>query len=140
MSIRQDTIKELLKVTYGYLELFLSDDKNVCRQSRSSKECDAITCGSVVIGLNAVGLWPQKSPETINTSVQDLASQLNSLKSWRYYGTNDNHYHCGLNSDLFQSDYSPSASLKGLIASTLSSIPSPVLESHRRHMRIQAMK
>lgn len=128
MSIRQATINDFLKLVYDCFDLFLRENKSVCCQTNYTKECDAITCGSLVIGLHAIGLWPQKSADTINISVRDLASKLGSLRILKYYDRNYEHNHCGL------------VRLSGKIASTLSSIPDPVLESHRRHMRIQGMK
>lgn len=129
IAIREDTIKGLLKLTYDYLDLFLGGNEGVCCQSSSKKACDALKCGSLVIGLDELGLWPQKSPDTIELSVQGLASKLNSLVIWKYPANNcTDHYNCG------------SVALFDQIASILSSIPDPVLESHRRHMRAQRMK
>lgn len=122
ISIRQATIKELLKVTYDYFDLFLKED-SVCCQSSSRKACNALMCGSLVIGLHELGLWPRKSPDTINLSVQDLASKLTSLVIWTYPSNNcKNHYNCG------------STSLSDRIKSTLQFIPNPVFD---RHMRAQ---
>lgn len=127
MIIRLITIKGLLKVAYDHFDIFLMGDKSVCCHTVNSKECDAIVCGSLVIGLHAIGLWPQKSADTINISARDLASKLDSLRIWKY-PTLKYHYRC---SEL---------GLRDQIASMLSSISNPVLESHRRHMQIQGMK
>lgn len=109
--------------------LLSDENKSVCYRPNSNKECDAITCGSHVLDLNSIGLWPQKSPDKINISVQDLATKLGSLKIWTYPALrNTDHYNCGL------------VGFKDQRINVLSSMPSPVLESHRRHLRIQAMK
>lgn len=125
MTIRSTTIKGLLKVAYDHFDMFLMGDEGV---SCHSEECAATVCGSLVIGLHAISLWPQKSADTINISVQDLASKLDSLRIWKHPENRGYHYECG------------ELGLSGQIASMLSSIPDPVLESHRRHMRIQGMK
>lgn len=120
MMIRRATIKDLLKLTYDYFELFSRDGARVCPQPDSSKACDALTCGSIVIGLRELGLWPQKSFDTIDLSIQDLASKLKSLVILTYPAKNyANHYHCGL------------AGLSDRITATLDSIPDPVLECRR---------
>lgn len=115
MTIRQTTIKHLLKVAYDAFDPYLMDDDETTRLgSANSKECDAIVCGSLLIGLHALGLWPQKSADTINISVQDLATHLCSLTVWQYPS-----HCCGQNR------------LSDQVHCILSNIPSPVLESHR---------
>lgn len=122
-------VKDLLRVTYDFLDLFLNYGFTSCCQPSSQKACNALMCGSLVIGLQELGLWPQNSPDDINLSVQDLASKLASLVIWTYPANNcTNHYNCG------------SASLSDRVTSTLQSIPDPVLESHRRHVQAQGMK
>lgn len=81
-------------------------------------------------GLQEFDLWPRKSADTIKISVHELALQLQSLGIY-VYPTNDfsDHFNCNLVNRF-----------RDQIASTLSSIPNPVLASHRRHMRIQARK
>ena len=128
MTIRQTTIKDLLKVAYDLFDIFFKGSKSVCCQTNNNKKCDAIVCGSLVIGLHAIGLWPHKSADTINISVRDLASKLNSLKIWNFPTSIGYHRQCSLRGSRDQ------------IASVLSSIPDPVLESHRLHVRIQGMK
>lgn len=128
MTIRQATIKELLKVTYDYFDKSLRYD--AVSYGQPNKECGAIMCGSLLKGLNAIGLWPQKSSDDINISVQDLASQLKSLRVWTNPEIRNNNCYYDWNLVKFNNE----------IEDVLSSMPKPVLESHRRHMRIQAMK
>lgn len=128
MRIRRATIKNLLEMTYHYFDLFFRDGVSVCCQPNSNRACDALRCGSLVIGLRELGLWPQKSFDTINLSIQDLASKLASLVIWTYPANSfANHYNCG------------SAGFSDRIAATLRSIPDPVLEIHRQHMRSQSL-
>lgn len=149
MIIRQETIKDLLKVTYDYfdpffrdgasvcchsnsnndyIDLFFGEGASVCCQPNSNEACDALMCGSLIIGLQELGLWPQKSFDTIDLSIQDLASKLESLVIWDNPANNfANHYNCG------------SAGFSDQIAATLHSIPDPVLEIHREHMRSQGL-
>ena len=86
--------------------------------------------GSFLRGLQEFDLWPRKSADTTKISVHELALQLQSLGIY-VYPTNDfsDHFNCNLVNGF-----------RDQIASTLSSIPNPVLASHRRHMRIQARK
>lgn len=128
MTVRRATIKNLLEVTYDYFDLFFRDGVSVCSQSNASKACDALMCGSLVIGLRELGLWPQKSFDAIGLSIQDLASKLDSLVIWTYPANSfANHYNCG------------SAGFSDRIAAALRSIPDPVLEIHREHMRSQGL-
>lgn len=100
---------------------------SVCSQAFFRKECDAIVYGSLLRGLQELDLWPRKPADTIKISVNELASQLQSLYNYVY--PRSGHDSCNL---AFR--------LRDQIASTLSSVPNPVLASHRRHMRIQARK
>lgn len=128
MRIRRATIKDLLKVTYDYFDLLFREGASVCCQPNSNIACDALMCGSLIIGLQRLGLWPQKSFDTIGLSIQDLSSKLDSLMIWTYPANNfANHYNCG------------STGLDDRINATLHSIPDPVLEIHRRHMRSQGL-
>ena len=112
LGIRHATIEALLKLPYDYVDLFHRNKESVCRQKYYTQECDALAYGSLLKRLQELGLSPRKSPDTINISVQDLASQLDSLRVFVYPARNNtSHHHCGLRS------------LKDKIASTLSSIP-----------------
>lgn len=125
MMIRRATIKDLLELTYNYFELFSRNGARVCPQPDSNKASDALTCGLIVIGLRELGLWPQKSFDTIDLSIRDLASKLKSLVILTYPPNNyANHYHCGL------------AGLYEGITATLDFIPDPVLDCRRWHMRL----
>lgn len=130
MSIRHDTIDELLKLPYEYIDLFDRSMDSVCVQVYFSRECDAMVYGSLLRGLQEFDLWPRKSADTIKISVDALALQLQSLGIFVYPADDfSDHFSCNLVN-----------SLRDRVASTLSSIPNPVLTSHRRHMQIQARK
>lgn len=133
MSIRHATIKDLLKIPYHSIDRFKRNKDSVyCKAN--NKKCDAMVYGSLLMGLQEFGLWPRQSPDTINISVQELALQLYSLKVFAYpsnsngYGTYQHH---GCDQKV---------AFTGKIASSLSSIPNPVLEPQRRYMWIQGKK
>lgn len=77
--------------------------------------------GSLLRGLQEFDLWPRKPADTIKISVHELASQLQSLGIY-VYPTNDFSAHFNRNLVF---------GFRDQIASTLSSIPNPVLASHR---------
>lgn len=84
------------------------------------------------MAFHCVGLRMEKQVPILSDkiSVHELAVQLQSLGIY-VYPTHDfsDHFNCNLVNRF-----------RDQIASTLSSIPNPVLASHRRHMRIQARK
>lgn len=136
MSIRHDTIQGLLKVPYDYVSRFERDkDNRICKSKL--KQCDAIVYGSLLIGLQHFGLWPRQSPDTIHISVQDLASQLISIEIFPYRTHDRTHdsYHY----DRLESRHDRCI-VPMEIASLLSALPDPVLESQRRYIGIQDRK
>lgn len=119
MSIRHDTIKDLLKLPYDCVDRF-EKNKNSFICFANKKKCDSMMYGSLLIGLRELGLWPRQSPDTINISVKDLASQLSSLEILQFSDrfSHDDRHNCAR-----------TIALADKIASLLSSIPDPVLQS-----------
>lgn len=130
LSVRHETIHELLKLPYDYIDLFHRSTVSVCCQQYFRKECDAMVYGSLLKSLQELDLWPRKSADNIKMSVDLLASRIESLGIY-VYPMNDfsDHFNCNL-----------VPRFRDRIPSLLASIPNPVLASHRRHMRIQAKK
>jgi hypothetical protein len=105
-------------------------NKTRCTQREHHKECDAIVYGSLLISLQSISLWPQKKPEEIHMSVNQLVLKLRSVETIKMpvypkYGSYDappDHGKCSLG------DY------KGKIDTVVARIGSPVLDSHLKHM------
>jgi hypothetical protein len=105
-------------------------NKTRCTQREYGKECDAIVYGSLLISLQSISLWPQKKPEEIHMSVNQLVLKLRSVKTiklpvyaeYRLYDAPPDHGECSL------VDY------KWKIDTVVARIESPVLDSHLKHM------
>ena len=136
LSIRLATIGNLLTMIYDYVDSFANNKKTVCRQKPYADQCDTLVYGSILRGLHALDLWPRRSFDTINISLQGLVTQLQSLKIFTYPGDRDAYGYQRSNSH-HSCDWQEK---NNVIAVTLSSMPNPVLESHHRHMQIQREK
>lgn len=131
LDIRHLCIYKLLDIPYSKIDEFGQLDRvsgSVCRYN--SLACDAMTYGSLALGLYRIGLWPRKTPEEIHLSVKELGENLRSLSTFYYlddYSRYGRHAHQSCSSRHFKTE----------ISEVLSHIPDPVLDSHRRHMETQ---
>ncbi|KAH6680915.1 hypothetical protein B0J14DRAFT_696242 [Halenospora varia] len=139
LAVRRSTITSLLQVPYDCLTQFeAARNSTICNVSYQEdtidehdprKECDAITYGSLTLGLARLGLFPRKDADEISISISELASSIQALVIMRLplfnrYGYRELiHENCGF------------PDLTNKIETTLANIPSPVLESHTAHMR-----
>ncbi|KAH6675915.1 hypothetical protein B0J14DRAFT_587588 [Halenospora varia] len=146
LAVRRSAISSLLQVLYDRLTLFeAATNSTICQvgyqenrldedsyQEDTRKECDAITYGSLTLGLARLGLFPRKDADEISISITELALSIQTLVIIRLPLFRDSYGHryrglihenCGF-SDLIDK-----------IETTLANIPSPVLESHTAHMR-----
>jgi hypothetical protein len=112
----------------------------VCKQGgKHAKACDSISYGSAVLGLSKLGLWRRKNADEIHCTVSELVAKLRSL--WIDYLP-----------QLKVDDLPPGVKTGGLeqshgaccfvefgteITGIMQSIASPVLDSHRVHMKVQ---
>jgi hypothetical protein len=126
LAIRHDVIDKLLNIYYSRIDSFrLLDNINAtaCSDDSQQKKCDAIIYGSLVLGLQRIGLWPRKSADKIHSSINQLDMTLGSLQIFIIEG---------------HQDCSPRHFKKEMAELTNpNEIPDPVLDSHRRHMEAQ---
>jgi hypothetical protein len=66
MQKRLQKIAAMLAVLYNNIKKFEDSDKTICTQGHNQEACDAAVYGSLLRGLQKIGLWPRKSPEEIN--------------------------------------------------------------------------
>jgi len=83
-------------------------------------ECDAITYGSLLLGLQRANLWPQKKPEDVQDSVKNLKQKILVLQTL-FWTKRGEHEACGIRG------------FKARLVTELSDI-NPTLDYHRRHM------
>jgi hypothetical protein len=82
--------------------------------------------------MHKSNLWPCKDPREISTSVKNLASMIKKIGHTLLYHRHGNIY------DEFRHDfYHDLIRFDKEVDKVTESIPSPVLESHLRHMALQ---
>jgi hypothetical protein len=131
LAIRNETITKLLNIPYTVIDRYSnSHGIYLCQELFEKKACDSIIYGSLLLGLQNLGLWPPKTAKNIDTDFESLVSSLNSLEIEHlpYYPNiilSENHSACCVKD------------FKSQILSVLEGMGDPVLESHRIHIRIQ---
>ncbi|KAE9371890.1 hypothetical protein N431DRAFT_341880 [Stipitochalara longipes BDJ] len=126
-AVRMEVITQLLGVAHARVEKCLQSKETLCRSDSYNarpEDCDAIVLGSFVRGLQELNVLPKMGNKIhtniIRMSVEEFADKLSTM---------------GIRSPHSQCAVSP---LKEAIAEKLLRIPDPVLDSHRRHMKIQS--
>ncbi|KUJ06370.1 uncharacterized protein LY89DRAFT_790538 [Mollisia scopiformis] len=133
LSCRIKVIASLLQIPYQVLDRYeviyrgnsLSRRRKntICAEKKSTNCCDAIVYGSVVLGLQSVGLFPRKLPQDLSRSIVQLSHELRMVDI--HHLERGSHYDCGTD-DFMES-----------VDDALTRIWNPVLDSHRVHMRGQ---
>ncbi len=95
--------------------------------------CDAISYGSLMGGLEAIGVNTFTTAHAIEISEKQLAEKINGLTIHVYPPTNDG-YKRVTHEACFTTN------IKAEVAKILGTIENPVLESHLRHLSTQAAK
>ncbi|KAL1643532.1 hypothetical protein SLS58_004892 [Diplodia intermedia] len=132
MSVRTATIALLQDACYGYQDKYLAsytvpDTESVCCHCGvdADRECDATVLGSFIISLHENGLSPfREDPTKVKMSIEEFAERLKRVEL-----IDCRHSHFG------SCNFAPE--LWGKIEKVLTCIPSPVLDSHVRHMERQ---
>jgi hypothetical protein len=126
LKVRQETIAKLLDIPLSKAKKYETGGKIICKFD--SERCDALSYGSLTLNLMKKDLLHRKSPDEIDESVNELASYISSLKVLYELTRGTTHFGC------FESDmnYFPSS-----VDKIMSEIESPVLDSHRVHMKLQ---
>ncbi|KAL7269957.1 hypothetical protein RUND412_007345 [Rhizina undulata] len=129
LQVREETINNLLELPYSRLDKYESTIASICRQPGNKEGCDAAVYGSIARGVQKAGLWPRKRAGEIHMSATELAAKVGDIQvhypTYKSSYSYENHYSCSTHNFM------------ELVTKTLSAIPSPVLESHRRHMEAQ---
>ncbi|KAI9764503.1 MAG: hypothetical protein M1839_005892 [Geoglossum umbratile] len=136
LSIRHRVVTQLVDITDDYVTHFLENSEAHCQQPKHQRECDALVIGSLILWLRDLNLWPEKDRNTNEMSIRTFSQTLKSLETYRWPASVDVPFALG--------GYHPShigcnfiPQYQAAIHTVLISIPTPVLESHRRHMQIQ---
>ena len=124
-EVREETIKNLLKVPYSRLDQYESTISGICCQPGNREGCDAAIYGSIARGVQKAGLWPRKRAGDIHISPKELAAKVGDIRLYYAKYSYENHSNCG------------ASNLAGQVTNILSAVPSPVLELHRQHMEGQ---
>jgi hypothetical protein len=84
-----------------------------------------MTYGSLVLGLEDIGLWPQQPVSEISCCIDYLAKKISGLRVYTWYNKDDPlefHEGCG------------ATSFRGDVSDILGEISNPVLQVHYEHM------
>lgn len=115
-NCRLQAINSILDIVYQKANVYMNPDRAItCAQGMS--DCDALNFGAFILGLVKLHLWPPRTPDSIATSLSDLARQLMDMT----FPVGSGHSSC------------PRIELEEEIEAVLNTLPSPVLESHKVH-------
>lgn len=136
LQCHQKQLQALINIPYDLAESyhpptnFGKSTRTLCRFQQA--ECDAVTYGSLLLGLIKIGLWPRKSPEQIflldNTLVAYFLSELKILQQPL---TKD------ADGRTYNHDACLSVNIKNAVDEVLQQDFNPVLDSHTLHMNTQ---
>ena len=76
MSIRLKAIADLLAICQRLVNRFSAEDKCICRRKRNRRECDVIVFGSLIKGLQALGMWPHSFEVVVDHGSCGFQSQM----------------------------------------------------------------
>lgn len=134
-TLRLAAIERLLKLPYDVLDRYEAEPFRGCHVPASiavKENCDALTYGSITLGLQRAGLWPRVQAEDVGLSVESLAYRIKEIKILRAPTAmvNPPGILCGHDNCCVRD-------FKEQVRGIMAGIMSPVLESHRRHMTTQ---
>ncbi|PMD29930.1 hypothetical protein L207DRAFT_592981 [Hyaloscypha variabilis F] len=126
LQVRTEVVDLILETAYNRVDLYLHLGESLCdsdKHNARSEECGAIILGSLLRGLQKLGILPKTAANKANTktdhmSVDELMEGLNNIR------IKSLHSMC--------SDYTP---FSIDIEDYLPAFGGLVLESHRRHMK-----
>lgn len=119
-------MEHLLNIPYEFIDLCA--EEGICIAGACEFECNAITAGSVVIGLHNHKLFPRPKREDLDISVMELAKLLKDIPIYEFPGKEDSEH----------GDWDcEEGELKKDIDEAIGKITVPVLEQHLRHMQAQ---
>jgi len=123
MKIRLETIGKLLNL---YTEFVTKYPTSVCKLEKD--ECSSMLYGSIMLPLIRLNIWPPMNfqvPQNYSASINYLSSPLATINIHILKDRNISNHACG----LFQNE------IRSSVTKILDEIPSPLLESHRRHFQ-----
>ncbi|KAF8861610.1 hypothetical protein BDZ45DRAFT_249394 [Acephala macrosclerotiorum] len=124
LQTRTEMIQQLLGIPYGYIDHFNHGRSRLCRLE--SQTCDSIIYGSLYLQLGSLGLLPKKTAGEYQPSLEQLATDLTAVvvDSLPNIISAEGQDHSGCTV----------LSFKDAVDKIMSSIPSPVLDCHRKHI------
>jgi hypothetical protein len=131
LAARLDAITKLLEIPYSKVANFENDRSAFCKAD-SDPACSARTYDFLLQCLQKNNLWPRKDPREICTSVKNLASIIKEISNTLLY-----HRHGSIYGDFRHDFYHDLIIFDKEVDKVTESIPSPVLESHLRHIALQ---
>ncbi|KAF2087450.1 hypothetical protein K490DRAFT_65837 [Saccharata proteae CBS 121410] len=141
LTAQRQTITRLLKVAYDTVDLFKNSQPldcpvhSVCKQQNDRFNCDSSMLGSLTIGLQQIGLLPnRKDASEITLSVSNLAGLLKIL---RILSPHDSRPSICATPSRPCNVIGP---IQKEVQDILNTIPSAVSESDLRHMERQQTK
>lgn len=96
-------MEQLLRIINPYIEKCSAsiEEARLCRFADSA--CDASICGSLILGLHGLELFPLASQKLLTISVNKLVTTLNSLRIHTIKGNAyTNHSSCDFSKVIFQ--------------------------------------
>jgi hypothetical protein len=122
-----EVIKQLLGIAHSRVDQCLQTKETLCRSDSHNarpEDCDFIVLGSFIRGLQDLAVLPRHENKIhiniLKMSVEELAHKLSTMR---------------VKSPHSQCSVSP---LRDIITERLREMPDPVLDSHRRHMKVQS--
>ncbi|TVY90017.1 hypothetical protein LAWI1_G005080, partial [Lachnellula willkommii] len=80
VSVRKSTIKALLSICYEQTNYYTRRETRTTRCEFDFAVCDSTSYGSLVLGYNAIGLWPAKSADDIRCAISELVSGMRGVE------------------------------------------------------------
>lgn len=127
LKVRLETIAKLLDIPYSKARKY-KNTRGITVCKSDSGRCDTLSYGSLTLSLMKKDLLHRKTPDEIYESVNELASHTSTLKASLELSRGTTHLGC------FDSDLNY---FKSNVEKVMSEIESPVLDSHRVHMKVQ---
>jgi len=162
MRIREVTILRIVESCHNFVNEIIRAHtcqiKDITGTNLNPKECRTMILGSCMEWMLSRNMYPKDGPagDNIKVSVEELVTDLNSMAIATYtshhYGAvakycNENRSWKGMSPyDLHSKGARSHVSchkkheLEAEVAKIVAEMPSPTLESHRRHMEEQAKK
>ncbi len=138
LSNRSSTLEKLLDLPYQYLDKLQNDAAKACKYGRLP--CCNFMQVCVIEGLKSRGLWPRDKTRRIwsstvmsSSTIMSLAKKLRNLSVYSMQSGWDSH-------GYMDHDSCPGINFRNEVEKILVEIPSPLLDSHRKHLEAQREK